>query len=59
MMNLLNDFRETVLRCAEEHYDTVMTIYTHSQPAQPVTFGYYLAERRLPWKGILSGCGMR
>lgn len=43
MMNLLNDFRGTVLRCAEEHHDTVMTIYTHSQPAQPVTFGYYLA----------------
>ncbi|MGD9820720.1 MAG: argininosuccinate lyase [Aminobacteriaceae bacterium] len=42
MMNLLNDFREAVLRCAEEHHDTVMTIYTHSQPAQPVTFGYYL-----------------
>ncbi|WP_367339823.1 argininosuccinate lyase [Aminivibrio sp.] len=42
-MKVLNNFRNTVLRCAEEHHGTVMTIYTHSQPAQPVTFGYYLS----------------
>lgn len=42
-MEHLNDLRKEFLRLAEEHHDTVMTIYTHSQPAQPVTLGYYFA----------------
>ena len=42
-MKFLNDLRNEFLRLAVEHHDTVMTIYTHSQPAQPVTLGYYFA----------------
>ena len=41
--DLLCKFREELLSLGEQHAGTVMTIYTHMQPAQPVTFGYYLA----------------
>ena len=34
--------RGTLLRLAEEHAAVVMPGYTHSQHAQPVTFGYWL-----------------
>lgn len=40
--SLLN-LRETVLVKAAEHAETVMPGYTHSQHAQPITLGYYLA----------------
>jgi argininosuccinate lyase len=38
----LLDLRGTLLRLAEEHAAVVMPGYTHSQHAQPVTFGYWL-----------------
>ena len=34
--------RGTVLVLAEQHVESVMPGYTHTQPAQPVTFGHYL-----------------
>jgi argininosuccinate lyase len=33
---------KTILEKAEEHKETIMTAYTHTQPAQPTTFGHYL-----------------
>ncbi len=35
--------RQIILTMAREHADTLMTGYTHMQPAQPMTLGYYLA----------------
>ena len=43
----LIDLRETILDLARRHVNTVMPGYTHTQPAQPVTFAHYLA-------GVLS-----
>lgn len=37
---LLN-LREKLLELAEEHKETVVTGYTHMQPAQPITLGHY------------------
>lgn len=34
--------RRALLRRAEEFADTIMPGYTHMQPAQPITFGFYL-----------------
>jgi argininosuccinate lyase len=34
--------REVLLKVCEEHLDTVMPAYTHTQPAQPTTLGHYL-----------------
>jgi argininosuccinate lyase len=34
--------RGTFLDLAEQHVDSVMPGYTHTQPAQPITFGHYL-----------------
>ena len=42
-MERLNRLRATVLALAMEHLDTLMPGYTHTQPAQPVTFAHYLA----------------
>lgn len=39
----LLDLRRTVLDLARAHLDTIMPGYTHTQPAQPVTFAHYLA----------------
>jgi len=36
------DMREKLLDSAEEHAETVMTGYTHAQPAQATTYGHYL-----------------
>lgn len=33
--------REALLQTAHEHIHTVMPAYTHTQPAQPTTFGHY------------------
>jgi argininosuccinate lyase len=41
------ELRATVLDLARRHVNTVMPGYTHTQPAQPVTFAHYLA-------GVLS-----
>jgi len=38
----INCLRETSLRLAEEHAETVMPGYTHTQHAQPISYGYYL-----------------
>lgn len=38
----LNRFREALLYLAEENLETVMPMYTHTQPAQPSTLGHYL-----------------
>jgi len=39
----LNSARGAVLALAQEHTLTLMPAYTHTQPAQPITFGHYLA----------------
>jgi len=38
----LNALRHELLTTARQHIGTVMTGYTHQQPGQPITFGYYL-----------------
>ncbi len=42
--------RAAVLDLAREHINTVMPGYTHTQPAQPITFAHYLA-------GVLTALG--
>lgn len=37
------DLQEAMLRLALEYRDAVITGYTHMQPAQPITVGYYYA----------------
>ena len=39
----LVELRTKVLALARQHLDTIMPGYTHTQPAQPVTFAHYLA----------------
>ncbi|MEH7463344.1 argininosuccinate lyase [Bacillus thuringiensis] len=34
--------QEGILGQAKEHMETIMPAYTHTQPAQPTTFGHYL-----------------
>ena len=38
----LNAAREVLLALAGRHIATLMPAYTHTQPAQPITFGHYL-----------------
>jgi argininosuccinate lyase len=38
----LNASREVLLTLARRHIATLMPAYTHTQPAQPITFGHYL-----------------
>lgn len=38
----LLELRQTVLNMAQKHLHTLMPGYTHTQPAQPVTFAHYL-----------------
>lgn len=40
----MNDARAACLDAAGRHLLTVMPGYTHLQPAQPITFGFYLAN---------------
>lgn len=37
------DLRKTLLRSAEANVETVIPGYTHMQPAQPISYGFYLA----------------
>lgn len=36
------ELRDAILELAEEHVETIMPAYTHTQPAQPTTLGHYL-----------------
>lgn len=38
----LAEARRVLLTLAEKHAATLMPAYTHTQPAQPITFGHYL-----------------
>lgn len=40
---MLHALRARLLELAERHRETVMTGYTHLQPAQPITLGHYLS----------------
>lgn len=42
-MKQLLAFRKTVIDLSKEHAETVMPAFTHSQPAQPITFGHYMS----------------
>jgi len=42
LMQTAVDLREEILETAKNHIDTVLTGYTHLQPAQPITLGHYL-----------------
>lgn len=43
IMGALAGVRAAALDAAEKHLDVVMPGYTHMQPAQPMTYGFYLA----------------
>lgn len=49
-MNALSKFQAALLDFAENHLETLMPGYTHTQPAQPTTMAHYIA-------GILSVLG--
>ncbi|MBY0598621.1 argininosuccinate lyase [Bacillus bingmayongensis] len=34
--------QESILQLADEHMETIMPAYTHTQPAQPTAFGHYM-----------------
>lgn len=42
LLEVLARLRTTMIDIAAKHIETVMPGYTHSQHAQPITFGYYL-----------------
>lgn len=42
LMEELLSFRSSLIAFAEEHVDTIMLGYTHTQQAQPTTFAHYL-----------------
>ena len=42
LLRQMVEFRSSLLGVAEEHLDTVITGYTHLQPAQPITLAHYL-----------------
>lgn len=43
LLKSLAGFRKALLNSAEKYSEVVMPGYTHMQPAQPMSFGYYLA----------------
>ena len=43
LLPMMLELRQATLDLAKENKDTIMTGYTHMQPAQPMTLGYYLA----------------
>ncbi|MFI3904440.1 argininosuccinate lyase [Ochrobactrum sp. S1502_03] len=44
LLDAMNETRKACLEAARRHIETVIPGYTHLQPAQPITFGYYLAN---------------
>ena len=42
LTTLLLDLRKLLIAFSSNHIDTIMTGYTHLQPAQPTTLGHYL-----------------
>ena len=50
LMQDINRFRSAVINVAEQSLDAVMPGYTHTQHAQPVTFGHQI----LSWASILE-----
>ena len=44
LLEALSEVRRACLESARVHAEVVMPGYTHLQPAQPITFGYYLAN---------------
>lgn len=44
LLDAMNETRKACLEAAQRHTEIVMPGYTHLQPAQPITFGYYLAN---------------
>jgi len=42
LLETVGQLRGTLLQLSEKHIDTVMPGYTHTQHAQPISFGYYL-----------------
>jgi argininosuccinate lyase len=42
LLDVVGNLRRTLLNLSEKHIDTVMPGYTHTQHAQPISFGYYL-----------------
>jgi len=42
IMSALMDVQEKLLGTAEKHSETLIPGYTHTQPAQPITFAHYL-----------------
>jgi len=47
VLGACSDLAAAIEACARDHTETVMSAFTHLQPAQPSTFGHYLA-------GVLS-----
>lgn len=42
LLDVVGKLRRTLLDLSEKHIETVMPGYTHTQHAQPISFGYYL-----------------
>ncbi|MCP4181052.1 MAG: argininosuccinate lyase [bacterium] len=42
LFGYINEFRELFLVLIEDHIDTIIPAYTHTQPAQPTTLAHYL-----------------
>lgn len=42
LLDVVGTIRRTLIDMAQQHVETVMPGYTHSQHAQPISFGYYL-----------------
>lgn len=43
LCKMFNDLREALLKLAKDHYDIVLSGYTHLQPSEPITIGHYFA----------------
>ncbi|MFJ8531550.1 argininosuccinate lyase [Bacillus sp. NPDC094106] len=45
LLRLMEHFmllEESILQLVDDHMETIMPAYTHTQPAQPTTFGHYM-----------------